>query len=198
LTSLDGRAVQLCSDYSYDLVVVDMNDQFSDTFSLCQRIRAAFDGPLLVLTYETDERLHLQLYDAGISESVTKPIGIPLLCAKVRAWMDRVFMDHTNSSNIKYVDFELGAGERILTCPNGKSVKLSKLEYRFVFLLLTNRGRLVARESLINRMWREFGDGDIRMLKNVVYRLRRKIEPDPDKPQYIETVAGHGYRIRSG
>jgi DNA-binding response OmpR family regulator len=198
ITSLDRRAVQLCTRYTYDLVIVDISNHFSDTFSICRRIRAAFDGPVMVLTYETDERLHLKLYDVGIDESVAKPIGIPLLCAKVRVWVDRAFMQQTDSSTVKHVDFELGKVERILTCPSGKAVKLSKLEYRLAYHLLTHRGRLVASDSLIEWMWREFGDGDIRMLKSVVYRLRQKIEPNPNRPQYLETVAGFGYRIRSG
>jgi DNA-binding response OmpR family regulator len=197
MTDLDRRAVQLCTDYTYNLVMIDMNDQFSEILALCQRIRAAFDGPLLVLTYESDERLHLQLYRAGINESIAKPIGIPLLLAKVRAWLHRALVPQPQPSSIQYADFQLDTINRTLTRPDKKEVKLSNLEYRLAFLLLTNRGQLLATESLVDRMWSEHGDGDSSMLKNVIYRLRRKIEPDSNLPPYIETVAGHGYRFRS-
>lgn len=192
------NAEQFFADmHTYDLSIVDINGQDVDGVLVCRRIRAAFDNPLLVLTYDQDERVHLQLYREGADECVIKPVGPVLLIAKMLAWLRRASEVQTTSADVQFRDFCLDQENRRLTIPNGDTVKLSALESRLLFLLLKNRGQTVATESIADQVWQGYGGGDSSLLKRLVYRLRRKIEPDPRHPCYIETVTGAGYRFRA-
>ena len=184
------------SVHGYNLVVVNVDDVGVEALQPCRRMRAKFVGPILVFTYEQNEPFHLQLYHEGIDESIPKPIGIPLFLAKVTAWLQRAATPLKPITEPSAKGFDMDSFQRILTAPDGVKKKMSHLEYRLMSVLLNNRGQVLETEVLIDRVWTD-GDGDSHMLKNLIYRLRRKIEPNPQDPQYIETIAGHGYRFRS-
>jgi DNA-binding response OmpR family regulator len=79
-----------------------------------------------------------------------------------------------------------------------QKVRLTNLELRLIYYLMSRPGRTISVEELNQRVWGYLGDGDTTMLKNVVYRLRRKIEADPSNPELIQTVVGVGYRLMNG
>jgi DNA-binding response OmpR family regulator len=87
----------------------------------------------------------------------------------------------------------LDPANRHVTVDDGSVVKLSNLEFRVLHLLMTHRGQVLPSELIVDRVWGSAGAGDSVVLKNVVYRLRRKIELDAAHPRYLQTVAGEGY-----
>jgi DNA-binding response OmpR family regulator len=192
-----GSLQHFCSIRNYDLCIMDINEQDADGVVMCRSIRYAFDNPLLLLTYEQDERIHLQLYREGADECVVKPIGPVLLLAKIVAWLRRSSSVDPTLSIVGHGDFHLEPDLRSLKTPNGDSIKLSNLESRLITVLLNNRGTIVPTESIVDQVWGAYGEGDSTLLKRLVYRLRRKIEPDPKSPRYIESIPGTGYRFRS-
>ena len=154
--------------------------------------------PLLLFTYEADERFHIEAYRLGVEECVGKPIGIPLFVAKTRAWLRQVYQyqhgeaAQTLSANGFYLDPETS-----MFGTHEERVKLSNLECRLMSVLMVNRGQVVETGLLARRVWSMYSNPDPRMLKNLVYRLRQKVERVSGGRQYIQSVAGTGYLFQT-
>jgi DNA-binding response OmpR family regulator len=174
----------------YTLILVDTDK--TDGVVLCRQLRAEYCNPLLLMTYERDERYHLTVYGAGVDECITKPIGNPLFLAKVDVWLRRVQVQRSQSRELSVSAFHLDTLRRRLKTPAGEEVRLTALESRLVTLFLHNPGQTLETEMIISRVWNDFSVGDNTLLKNLIYRIRRKIEPAPSDPQYIQTALG-GY-----
>jgi DNA-binding response OmpR family regulator len=197
-TQID-RAFEVPTDLdSYDLVIIDHYQAETDVLSICQQIRTNFTQPLLLFTYEADERYHLKAYAMGVEECVSKPIGIPLFLAKVLAWLHRATLRMAPTHELSVSQFRFDLERRLLTTPEDDIIRLSNLESRLLQVLMANRGRTVDPQLLMNRIWLGYHDTDSRLVKNLIYRLRRKIESDPRNPKYILTVEGLGYTFRAG
>jgi DNA-binding response OmpR family regulator len=179
-----------------DIVLLDIYTPGFDIASLCRSVRNRYHSIMLAMTYEHDERLHLQLYQNGVDELIVKPLGVPLFLAKVGVWLRR--MEHVthNGEKLQAAHFHLEPNRKRLVIDNGKTMRLSTLECNLLTLLMSNQGHILEPDLIIDRVWPNYGNGDKDLLKNLIYRLRRKIEPDPSAPQYIHTVNGHGYTFR--
>ena len=191
---LDDRAGKHIRDEWVNIVIVDIYDDGTYLLPLCTELTTLFNGPVLVMGYERDERLLLRLYHQGIAEYITKPISMPLFVAKVSAWLRRSGAGKATFQG-GCDNFRINAVRRFVTTPEGQRVRLSKLEYRLFEILHANKGRVLPTDLLVDRIWGEFEDDDSR-LKHLVLRLRRKIEPNPSAPTYIETVGHEGYSFR--
>ncbi len=181
-----------CADS--DLLILDINGDHSQVPMLCRYARALLTGPLLLFSYESDERFHLAAYEAGVDESISKPVGMPLFLAKVAAWLRRT---SARAARPPSLSFEFDSARRALTTPEGQTVRLSKLEARLAHYLMSNQGRVLEPEVIMAYVWAEceYGESDRLLLKNLIYRLRKKIEPVPEQPRYVHTVLGQGYRF---
>lgn len=174
----------------YTLILVDTDK--TDGVVLCRQLRGEYTNPLLLMTYERDERYHLTVYSAGVDECITKPIGNPLFLAKIDVWLRRVQVKRPQAHELSVSSFRLDTLRRRLITPQREEIRLTLLESRLVSLFLYNPGQILETEMIISRVWNDFSVGDNTLLKNLVYRIRRKIEPAPSEPQYIQTVLG-GY-----
>lgn len=179
----------------YDAVIIDTYTANFDFVSLSRDLRSNFDGVILLLTYDRDERLHLLLYQAGVVEVIVKPIGVPLFLAKISVWLQRnaEVVDRRLTKQLRAEPFFLDPYRRWLVIDKGKAMRLSALECNLLLLLMHNEGRVLETDLIIDRVWSRYDPGDEILLKNLIYRLRRKIEPDPAVPRYIHTVKGQGY-----
>lgn len=179
---------------AYDLAIIDFHDSHRDGISLCQRLRAQAVNPIVLLTPRGDEDRVLEAYQAGADECVVKPISPCLFLAKVRVWLRRSWTVPARALDSFQVDgLRLDPVRREVVTTGGTAAKLTNLEFRLLHLLMCHRGQVLQSDLILDRVWGYFGGGDSAMLKNVVYRLRRKIEPDPGQPTYIQTVTGEGY-----
>ena len=179
-----------------NLIALDINRK-CQVFSICRSARASFQGPILLCTYERDERFHLRAYETGIEESISKPIGIRLFRAKALAWLRRATGVPLQRCDLWASDFQLDTPRRTLTTPDGLTARLSVLEFRLLMLLINNRGCVVEPDAIRKHVWTNSREVGLSLTKDLVYRLRQKIERNPNKPQFIETVARRGYRFRS-
>jgi DNA-binding response OmpR family regulator len=89
----------------------------------------------------------------------------------------------------------LDPSTRQVTRPDGESYQLTPLEFRLLYLLMTNRGQVIGSDLIVERVWGYSGSGNRDLVRGLVRRLRRKIDPDPHHPRYIETISGVGYRF---
>jgi len=138
----------------------------------------------------------LEAYEAGVDECILKPIHPALFHAKMKAWLRRswtVSVDMFDSLSVG--SFHLIPLDRVLELDNSGLIHLTNLELRLLYNLMGRPGRTVTTEELCQRVWGPSGGGNVATLKNLVYRLRHKIEKDPTHPHYVHTVAGVGYQL---
>lgn len=182
----------------FDLITVDVHTSQLDGIDLCRQLRSEAVIPILLLLPEPSEAGVLEAYRVGVDECIIKPIGPALLVAKVRAWVARSWTVPARSLDVLQVgDLRLDPARRELVAANESVVKLTNLEFRLLHLLMAHPGQVLEAGLIVDRVWGYPDFGDTVLLKNLVYRLRHKIEPEPAEPRYIETVAGEGYVFQS-
>ena len=194
-TSLE-RAIDRWSTEVADLIVLDINVTHTDRMEFYRAFRALSVTPLLMLLPAYHETEILEAYAAGVDDVVIKPISPPIFLAKILAWIRRSWtvpagrLDLVNAG-----DYRLEPSRRSMIKRDGLEVKLTNLEFHLLHLLMSRPGRVFSAEEIIQSIWGGFGDGDQVLLKNVVYRLRKKIEADPSRPTLLQTGQG-GYCFR--
>lgn len=168
----------------------------SEELALCRDLRGLTPVPILLLTNKTGLELQLEAYRAGVDECIVQPIEPRLFLAKVRAWMRRGrSLPYSAVEGVRAGGHLLEMELRRLCLPDGTSVSLTHLEARLLFVLMSRPGMAVDSASLVKRIWGQYAGGDTTLLKNVVYRLRRKIEPDPANPVHLLQESKLGYRF---
>ncbi len=192
------EALERWSAEVFDLIIVDDHTVELAGIDVCRTLRTEVVNPLLLLMPSANEAHLLQAYEAGVDECVAKPIGPRLLLAKVKAWLRRSWTLPAEALNdLQTANLRLNPLKRELVRGDGSAVKLTNLEFRLLHLLISQPGQVLEPDVIVARVWGHSGEGDSVLLKNLVYRLRRKIEPDPSQPRYIETVPGTGYTFQS-
>ncbi len=182
-----------------DLIVIDLKSTEQDGIALCQALRMETITPILMLTDQQGEAHILAAYQAGVDECVPKPVSPAIFLAKVTAWLRRSWTLPAEAlDGVKAGGLRLDPVRRILEDSAGLQIKLTNLEFRLLHVLMTNPGWTLETEDLVERVWGYQGDGDSNLLKNVVYRLRRKLETDLDNPSLILTDPGVGYKFHPG
>ena len=194
-TSLD-KAVDHWSMEMPDLVVIDIDTTHQDPMLLYKKFRAVSVAPILLFLPAHHETQILEAYAAGVDEVVVKPISPAIFLAKIVAWVRRSWtLPVDGLSLVKAGKHWLDPTRRCLIDPNGQEIKLTNLEFRLLHLLMSRPAFVFSAEDIIQSIWGGFGNGDQVLLKNVVYRLRRKIEVDPGHPTLLQTWQG-GYSFK--
>jgi two-component system KDP operon response regulator KdpE len=195
LASSDGEeAVELVAGEDPDLVILDVRMPGLDGFEACRRIRQFSTVPILMLTAAAEDADKVEGLDAGADDYVTKPFNAEELLARVRAALRRVEFSAGKGENPIYEAGALRvdlAQQRVYV--DGKEVELTPTEYRLLRELVRNAGRVLVPDLLLEQVWGPGCAGEHRLLRQAVHRLRRKIESDPQNPQYILTRRGIGY-----
>lgn len=190
------HALQRCEIESPDLIILDVNMPEGEILELIKNLRAELLTPILVLTPAHSEAHLLQAYHAGADDCTPKPVSPSLFQAKVKVWLRRFgSMLPDNLSVVKVGTIQLFPSERMVMLKNGAVVPLTNLELRLLYYLMSRPGQIVTVEDLNKGVWGYTAEADSTMLKNVVYRLRRKIEVDPANPLVVQTVVGVGYKL---
>jgi DNA-binding response OmpR family regulator len=175
-----------------DLLVLDLVLPGRDGLELTRRIRRESDVPILMLTARSSEGDKLLGFELGADDYLTKPFSTAELVARVRALLRRTAVGPRELVLVVgglRVDPARREAER-----DGQRVVLTTLEFDLLYFLASRPGHVFSRETLMERVWgsdRIVGD---RSIDNLVSRLRRKLEADPEDPRYLQTVWGAGYR----
>ena len=189
---LDGQSMTELPD----LVIVDINSPKLDGIDICRQIRIETNAPILLFTPRNNETHILEAYQTGVDECVTKPISPALFLAKVNSWLRRSRSASAISpKRLEVGDFRLDTTHRQVMIKQSTIVKLTNLEFRLLYFFMVNPSWILESDTIVEWVWGYAGEGDSVLLKNVVYRLRRRIEPDTGQPRYIITEAGLGYRF---
>jgi len=179
-----------------DLVVIDIEMAHQDRMELYERFREVSVAPILLFLPTHHEMQILEAYAAGVDEVVIKPISPAIFLAKILAWVRRSWsMPVDELSPVRARRHRLDPVHRCMINPDGQEIKLSNLEFSILHLLMIRPGHIFYAEHIIQSIWGGYGSGDQALLKNVVYRLRRKIEADPSRPLLLQTELG-GYSFQ--
>ncbi len=175
-----------------DLVVLDLMLPDIDGFQVCRRIRATSQVPVIMLTARGDDVDVVGGLEAGADDYVIKPAQPTVLDARIRAVLRR----STGSPDGVRVHRDLHIDTTALTVSrHGEPVLLTPTELRLLLTLSRAPGRVFGRQQLLEEVWEHDYLGDSRLVDNCVQRLRAKIETDPARPEYVQTVRGFGYRF---
>lgn len=184
-----------------DLIILDINlpgtAQLRDGFAICQHIRRASDVPIILLTVRGEENDIVHGLEAGADDYVLKPFSPRQLIARVQAVMRRGRSTENShpAAKLSTDGLDFNPKLREVSLPNGTVKNLTSLESRLLEYLMLNAGHVLTTNDLISDVWGASG-GNSEMLRQLVRRLRTKIEGDPTKPFYIQNLPGLGYAFR--
>jgi DNA-binding response OmpR family regulator len=176
-----------------DLVVLDVNLPGFDGFEVCRRIRNGSQTPVMMLTVRGEESDQVRGLDLGADDYLTKPFSPRTLLARVRALLRRGGAERP--APMTAGDVTLDADLQTVSIAGATPTRLTKLEFRFLQLMVANPNRTVPPERLLRHVWGARSTEDRQLLKQLVHRVRQKIEADPAAPRYVKTVSGVGYRL---
>jgi DNA-binding response OmpR family regulator len=192
----DGpRAIAEFAGEKPDLVVLDVNLPQLSGFEVLKRIRAESKTPVMMLTVRASEEDQVQGLDLGADDYLAKPFSPRTLLARIRAMLRRSGLER--SARVESGDLVLDPERQSVVVKGGSPVRLTGLEFRLLQFLLANAGHALPTERLTSHVWGDRGTGDRQLLKQLVHRLRQKIEEDPADPRYLTTVSGVGYLFRA-
>lgn len=194
ITAHDGQAaLDTWQAESPDLIVLDLNLPKIDGLTVCQRIREKTSTPIIILSVRGEDDDVVQALKLGADDYITKPFSPRQLVARAEAVLRRSGVTPTTGPLV-VGDLTLDLARRELYRSGQLLAQLTGLECRLLEVLMLNSGHVLPADTLITQVWGPAG-GDRTMLKQLVHRVRVKIEPDPSSPVYLETVPGVGYAL---
>jgi len=177
------------------LVILDLGLPDIQGLELLRMIRARSESvPIVVLSSRGDEAGKVEALDFGADDYVTKPFGMDELLARMRAALRHQLQLHGERPIFRVGDLSVDLVRRIVKVGE-KDVKLSPKEYELLRVLVQHAGKVLTHKFLLGELWDDLTDAQY--LRVYVRQLRQKIETDPERPQYILTETGIGYRLRS-
>ena len=195
LEAPNGKAALELLAKQPNLVILDLGLPDIDGLELLRRIRHRQENlPIVVLSSRGDEPGKVAALDLGADDYVTKPFGMDELFARMRAALRHQLQVHGERPIFHIGDLSVDLVRRIVKLGD-KDVKLSPKEYELLRLLVQHAGKVLTHRFLLQELWDE--PTDTQYLRVYVRQLRRKIEKDPERPQYLLTETGIGYRLRS-
>lgn len=197
-TAADGlEAIRLVEESSPDLVVLDVMLPQVDGIRVLRHLREAEgrDVPVILLTAKGEQDDKLTGLRAGADDYVVKPFSPRELVARVDAVLRRTSPPDEDAAPLRFDQLEIDArGRRVASA--GEEVPVSQREFELLHFLASHPGQAFSRDDLMERVWQTSLPGDTSTVTVHVRRLRAKIEPEPERPRFIQTVWGVGYRFQ--
>jgi two-component system, OmpR family, KDP operon response regulator KdpE len=195
LEAPNGKAALELLAQKPDLIILDLGLPDIQGLDLLRTIRARDESvPVVVLSSRGDEAGKVQALDLGADDYVTKPFGMDELLARMRAALRHQLQVHGERPVFKVGDLSVDLVRRIVKVAD-KDVKLSPKEYELLRVLVQHAGKVLTHRFLLGELWDELTDAQY--LRVYVRQLRQKIEADPERPHFVLTETGIGYRLRA-
>jgi two-component system alkaline phosphatase synthesis response regulator PhoP len=195
LAAYDGEmALQVARRDRPDLIVLDLMLPGADGLDVCRRLRQESGVPIIMLTARVEEADRIVGLELGADDYITKPFSPRELVARVRATLRRTSGEMGPATILRGGDVELDTASLTATVA-GQPVELTPTEFQLLAALVRQPQRIFSREQLLEAIHGVAFDGYDRSVDSHIKNLRRKIEPEPRQPRYIQTVYGLGYRF---
>jgi two-component system KDP operon response regulator KdpE len=179
-----------------DLMILDLMMPKIDGVEVCRRVREWSDVPIIILSARGDENDKVKCLELGADDYLTKPFGIAELMARIKtAFRHRGDPTVTpTQATFSYEGLEINFAKRRVTV-DGREVTLTPTEFALLQHLAVNSDKVLTHNMLLQSVWGNEYSSEKEYLRVFVGRLRRKLEPDPKNPKYIQTIPGVGYQI---
>jgi two-component system, OmpR family, KDP operon response regulator KdpE len=187
------EALRLVAVNRPDVIILDLGLPDLDGVEVTRRLREWTEIPIVILSVREQESDKITALDAGADDYLTKPFGTGELMARIRAALRRSTHPE-NEPIIEVNQLKIDLARRLVTVAN-EEISLTPIEYEILRLLAQNSGKVLTHRQLLQKVWGHAYEEELHLLRVNISNLRRKIEPDPTRPYYIQTEAGVGYRL---
>lgn len=179
----------------FDLFLFDVTLPDGNGFALCEKLRSSGSQiPIIFLTASDEETNVIRGLDCGGDDYITKPFKLGELCSRIRALLRRSSRVDTENKVLTSGELSIYLAESRVFL-SGEALELTGAEYRLLCLLLENKGRILTRSMILDKLWDGAGNFvDDNTLSVYIHRLREKLEKVPSRPEHLKTVRGIGYQ----
>ncbi len=199
LVAVNGEAAILeATSHNPDIILLDLGLPDIDGVKVIQNIRAWSNLPIIVISARSEDNDKIEALDAGADDYLTKPFSVEELLARLRVTQRRLSLmtaEMMTASSVftnGHLKIDYAAGCAYL---GEAELHLTPIEYKILCLLSKNVGKVLTRTFITQNIWGRSWDNDVASLRVFMATLRKKLEPTPDSPQYIQTHIGVGYRM---
>ncbi|MGC4039585.1 MAG: response regulator [Flavobacterium sp.] len=197
LFAVDGKeGITMAASHQPDLILLDLGLPDEDGQEVLKKLREWYHNPIVIVSVKNTEEEIVKALDSRANDYLTKPFRTQELLARIRTALRGSFSQNQEPvvafGNVK-VDF----ASRIIKI-NDEILKLTATEYNLLALLIKNDGRVLTHQYLLKEIWGNSYADQTQYLRVFIAQLRKKIETDPNRPQFILTESGVGYRFNSG
>ena len=199
LRAMNGMSgLSLCTSHHPDLILLDLGLPDMDGMEVIKRVRSWSNVPIIVISARSEDTDKIDALDAGADDYLTKPFSVEELLARLRVTQRRLAVMNGDGAGRESVftngrlRIDYGAGCAYL---GEKEMHLTPIEYKLLCLMAQNVGKVLTHTYITQKVWGSSWDNDIASLRVFMATLRKKLESEPDSPQYIQTHIGVGYRM---
>ena len=196
LFAVNGKeGITLAASHQPDLILLDLGLPDEDGQVILTKLREWYHNPILILTVKSTEEEIVKALDNGANDYLTKPFRTQELLARIRTAL-RSKTSGTNEAVLHFGNLMVDLVSRIVKV-NEQVVKFTATEYNLLTLLIKNEGRVLTHQFILREIWGQSYSDQTQYLRVFVAQLRKKIENDPNRPNYIVTESGIGYRFNT-
>lgn len=196
IVAVDGEeAIRVYENSGPDIILLDLMLPKIDGNQVCKQIRQTSNVPIIMLTAKDSEIDKIVGLEIGADDYITKPYSTRELLARIKAVLRRQVEPPVNIGSVLIAGELRLDSDRHVVSLSGNQLTLPLKEFELLELLMENVNRVLTRGQIIDRVWGSNYFGDTKTLDVHIKRLRSKVEEDPARPQYIQTVRGLGYKL---
>ncbi len=197
LFAVNGKeGITMAASHQPDLILLDLGLPDEDGQVILKKLRDWYQNPIIILSVKSTEEEIVKALDSGANDYLTKPFRTQELLARIRTALRGNF-NQSQEPIIAFGDITVDFVSRIIKLKE-EILKLTATEYNLFTLLLKNDGRVLTHQYILKEIWGNAYADQTQYLRVFVAQLRKKIEEDPNRPKYILTESGVGYRFNSG
>jgi two-component system, OmpR family, KDP operon response regulator KdpE len=188
-----SEGIAMVAQHPPDLILLDLGLPDKSGHEVLKHLREWYSKPILIISVQSDEQAIVKALDGGANDYVTKPFRSGELLARVRTALRNSAVE-TNKTELHFSELALDLVSRTVK-KKGEVIKLTATEYSLLSLLARNEGKVLTHQFLLTQIWGQHYHEQSQYLRVYVGQLRKKIEDDPNRPKYIVTESGVGYRF---
>lgn len=190
------EGITVVSSHPPDLVLLDLGLPDQNGHDVLKHLREWYSNPIIILSVQSDEEDIVKALDAGANDYLVKPFRTGELVARIRSALRKSAADENNPL-VTYTDLSIDFANRVVRKDNAV-IKLTSTEYTLLALMVKNEGKVLTHQYMLNQVWGPSYKSESQYLRVFIAQLRKKIETDPNRPVYIITESGVGYRFVAG
>lgn len=198
LFAVDGKeGIAIAASHQPDLILLDLGLPDRNGQNVLLQLREWYQHPIIILSVKNTENEIVQALDNGANDYMTKPFRTQELLARIRTALRSNLTNNNSDSVLNFGNLAVDLVARIVKV-NNEIIKFTATEYNLLTLLIKNDGRVLTHQYILKEIWGQTYSDQTQYLRVFVAQLRKKIEEDPNRPKFIITESGVGYRFNSG